>query len=129
MMTTLQQTFLMIGALFGFLGVAGGAFGAHFLKTRLPSHSLDVFEVAVRYQMYHTLALIVLVALIGLFPSLWFSVAGWLFIIGIVIFSGSLYALVLSGVKLWGAITPIGGLFLLIGWLSVLLGAFLSRTS
>lgn len=125
-MTTLQQIFLIFGALFGFLGVAAGAFGAHLLKTRLPSDSLNIFEVAVRYQMYHALVLIALVALIGLFPSLWLTSAGWFFITGVVIFSGSLYALVFSGVRIWGAITPIGGLLLLIGWLALLLGGIIA---
>lgn len=121
-MSSLQQIFLIIGALLGFLGVAAGAFGAHLLKSRLPANSFDVFEVAVRYQMYHAVVLIALVALIGFFPSTWLTFAGWLFTLGIVIFSGSLYALVFSGVRSWGAVTPIGGILLLIGWLSVLLG-------
>jgi uncharacterized membrane protein YgdD (TMEM256/DUF423 family) len=127
-MTTLQQVFLIIGALFGLLSVAAGAFGAHLLKSKLSSDSLTIFEVAVRYQMYHALVLMGLVALMGLFPSTWFACAGWLFIVGIVIFSGSLYALVFSGVKLWGAITPIGGLLLLISWLVLLFGAVFYRT-
>lgn len=127
-MTALQQTFLIISALLGLLGVATGAFGAHLLKTRLSSESFNVFEVAVRYQMYHTLVLFILVILIGLFPSVWFGLAGWLFVIGIVIFSGSLYALVLSGIRSWGMITPIGGLFLLMGWLMLLLGGFFAKS-
>jgi uncharacterized membrane protein YgdD (TMEM256/DUF423 family) len=126
MMNTLQQIFLIFGALFGFLGVAAGAFGAHFLKSRLPVDSLNIFEVAVRYQMYHALVLITLVAFVGLFPSIWLTIAGWLFITGVVIFSGSLYALLFSGIRLWGAITPIGGLFLLMGWLALLLAGIIA---
>lgn len=122
-MTTLQQIFLIIGALLGFLGIAAGAFGAHLLKPKLSSHSFEVFEIAVRYQMYHAVVLMALIALMALFPSIWFNVAGWLFISGVVIFSGSLYILALSSVRAWGAVTPIGGLLLLIGWLSLLLGA------
>lgn len=127
-MTTIQQSFLFIGALLGFLGVSAGAFGAHFLKSKLSSDSLAIFEVAVRYQMYHALVLLILVALIGFFPSPWLTNAGWLFIAGVVIFSGSLYALVFSGIKLWGAVTPIGGLLLLLGWLALLLGSLFQRT-
>jgi uncharacterized membrane protein YgdD (TMEM256/DUF423 family) len=128
-MTALQQIFLTIGAFLGFLGMAAGAFGAHLLKSRLPSESFDVFEVAVRYQMYHALVLVALVALLGLHPSPWFAWAGWLFIVGVAIFSGSLYALVASGMRWWGAITPIGGLLLLVGWLVLLLGALFARPS
>lgn len=128
-MTALQQTFLTIGALFGLLGVAAGAFGAHLLKSRLSSDFLNIFEVGVRYQMYHALALVVLAVILGLFPSNWFVFAGWFFVVGVVIFSGSLYALVLSGIKLWGAVTPIGGVLLLMGWLSLLLGGFLGKSS
>jgi uncharacterized membrane protein YgdD (TMEM256/DUF423 family) len=128
-MTNWQHFFLITGALFGFLGVAAGAFGAHLLKSKLSIDSFDVFEVAVRYQMYHALALIGLVAILGFIPSTWLTIAGWLFIIGIFIFSGSLYAYVLSGIRTWGAVTPIGGLILLLGWLSLLLGGFLGRSS
>ena len=128
-MTHLQQLFLMTGAFFGFLGIAAGAFGAHLLKSKISNESFDVFEVAVRYQMYHALALIGLVAILGFLPSTWLAIAGWMFIIGVFIFSGSLYALVFSGIRLWGAVTPLGGLLLLLGWLSLLLGGLLNRAS
>lgn len=126
-MTTTHQTFLFFGSLFAFAAVAAGAFGAHSLKSKLPIESLNTFEVAVRYQMYHALALLILTSLYAFFPSIWFVGAGWLFIIGIVVFSGSLYTLVFSGIKMWGAITPIGGVLLLAGWLSLLLGSILSK--
>ena len=126
-MTLLQHIFLSIGALFGLLGVAAGAFGAHALKSKLPVDSLAIFEVAVRYQMYHALLLVALAALLGFFPSLWVTLAGWFFIAGVVIFSGSLYFLLFSGVRWWGAITPIGGSFLLLGWLALVLAAFFQR--
>lgn len=128
-MTALQQIFLIFGALFGFLGIVAGTLGGHLLKTRLPVDTLNVFEVAVRYQMYHALVLIVIVALIGLFPSIWLASAGWLFITGVVIFSGSLYALVFSGIRLWGAMTPIGGFLLLMGWLALLLGGLIGKAA
>lgn len=128
-MTGLQHLFLTAGAIYGFLGVAAGAFGAHFLKSKLPVESLDIFEVAVRYQMYHALALIGLVALLGFITSIWLAISGWLFIIGMFIFSGSLYMLVFSGIRLWGAVTPVGGVLLLLGWLSLFLAGILGRAS
>jgi len=113
----LDQTFLLLGSLAGFLGVGLGAFGAHGLKTRLSAEMLAVFETGVRYQMYHALALLVVSAAIGHLGSARLLVsAGWLFVAGIVLFSGSLYALALSGVTTLGAITPIGGLAFLGGW-------------
>lgn len=125
-MSSLQQFFIITAALFGFIAVAAGAFGAHFLKTRLSTDSLAVFEVAVRYQMYHALALFALAAVMGFVASPWLVSAGWLFIAGAFIFSGSLYGLVFSGIKILGAITPIGGVLLLLGWLAILFGALLS---
>lgn len=108
--------FLLIGALAGFLAVALGAFGAHALRERLSPEMLAVFETGVRYQMYHALA-ILFVALLMPRMGGWLVVsAGWLFTAGIVLFSGSLYALALTGVTTLGAITPIGGLAFLAGW-------------
>jgi uncharacterized membrane protein YgdD (TMEM256/DUF423 family) len=107
----------------GFLGVALGAFAAHGLKASLSPDLLAAFETGVRYQMYHAF---------GLFAAAWgfarwqaraFAVAGWLFVAGIVIFSGSLYLLALTGVRAWGAVTPIGGLAFLAGWLCLAWGA------
>jgi uncharacterized membrane protein YgdD (TMEM256/DUF423 family) len=113
----MDRTFLTIGAIFGFLGVAFGAFGAHALKSRLSTEMLAVFETGVRYQMYHALAILIVAAAIGHFGNVWLlSAAGWTFAGGIVLFSGSLYALTLSGVGGLGAITPIGGLLFLVGW-------------
>jgi len=123
-----QQIFLAFGALFGFIGVATGAFGAHLLRSRLSIEFLNTFEVGVRYQLYHAFALIGVALLMHLFPSSWFLTAGWLFMIGTLIFSGSLYILVLTGVKSWGAVTPVGGLLLLAGWFSLFLGSFFIRS-
>ncbi len=102
---------IRLGAGFMFLAVALGAFGAHALKTRLTPDMLAIFETGVRYQVYHALALLLLAAVRG--PSK----AGWCFTAGIVLFSGSLYLLALTGVRKWGAVTPIGGLLFLAGWL------------
>jgi uncharacterized membrane protein YgdD (TMEM256/DUF423 family) len=112
-----------LGALFGFGGVALGAFAAHALRSRLPADLAAVFETGVRYQMYHALALL-LVAMAG---EWWLGAqaewAGWLFVAGIVLFSGSLYVLALTGVRWIGAITPLGGVSFLVGWAVLVWGA------
>ncbi len=116
MAATRHELFLGLGCIFAFLGVAAGAFGAHSLKGRLDPEMLTVFETAVRYQIYHSIAL-VLVGLAGFrFPTAGLHLSGWLFAAGIVLFSGSLYVLALSGVRWMGAITPLGGVAFLGGW-------------
>jgi uncharacterized membrane protein YgdD (TMEM256/DUF423 family) len=113
----MANTFMLIGSLAGFLGVAAGAFGAHALRSRLSSDMLAVFETAVRYQMYHALALLITAAVIGrVGDARLLSIAGWSFITGVVLFSGSLYGLALSGTPGLGAITPLGGVAFLLGW-------------
>jgi uncharacterized membrane protein YgdD (TMEM256/DUF423 family) len=100
-----------------FIAVALGAFGAHGLKGRLTPELLATFEVGVRYQMYHALALLGVAWACTKWPGTAVTAAGWLFVAGTVVFSGSLYALSLSGVRWLGAVTPVGGLALLGGWL------------
>ena len=113
----MADTFMLIGSLAGFLGVAAGAFGAHGLRNRLSPEMLAVFETAVRYQMYHVFALLITAVVIGrVGDARLLTIAGWSFITGIVLFSGSLYALALTGMPGLGAITPVGGLAFLIGW-------------
>jgi uncharacterized membrane protein YgdD (TMEM256/DUF423 family) len=113
----MDRTFLLIGAVLGFLGVALGAFGAHVLKSRLSPEMLAVFETGIRYHMYHAFAILIVAAAIGhLGSARLLSLAGWFFFGGVLLFSGSLYALALSGVGILGAITPIGGLLFLAGW-------------
>ena len=113
----MHKNFLLVAAILGFLGVAFGAFGAHGLRERLPTEMLAVFEIGVRYQMYHVFALLTVAAAIGHFGQLrLLHIAGWSFIAGTLIFSGSLYALALTGTSMFGAITPIGGVGLLVGW-------------
>ncbi len=107
------------GSFFAALGVGLGAFGAHALKSRLSPEDLAIFEVGVRYQMYHALALLALGFIASKIDSTLIKVSGWSFIFGIVIFSGSLYTLVFSGVRTWGAVTPIGGLAFILAWLLV----------
>lgn len=119
-LTSTARLLLGIASLSGFLSVALGAFGAHGLKSRLSAEMLAVFETGARYQMYNSLALLAVGLLVLLLPEVkTLGTAGWLLIAGTVIFSGSLYALSLSSVKVWGAVTPLGGLFLLAGWLTL----------
>ena len=112
----MDRTFLFVGAVAGFVGVALGAFGAHGLRTRLSAEMLAVFETGVRYQMYHALAILIVALAAARLDGWLIRAAGWLFTVGIVLFSGSLYALALSGVTILGAVTPIGGLAFLGGW-------------
>ena len=108
--------FLLIGAVAAFLAVGFGAFGAHGLRGRLSPDMMAVFESAVRYQMYHALALVLVALILGRMDGWLIRAAGWCFVAGIVLFSGSLYVLALSGVTILGAITPLGGLAFLAGW-------------
>lgn len=124
MMTVSQQYLLFLCAVMGFAGVAVGAFGAHALKQRLQPDMLAIFEVGVRYQMYHVLAMGLALGVAILTGNSWGLWAGWLFFAGMLIFSGSLYILALSGVKAWGMVTPIGGLLFLLGWLCLAVTAF-----
>ncbi|MES1263933.1 MAG: DUF423 domain-containing protein [Peristeroidobacter soli] len=107
----------------GFLGVALGAFGAHALKTRLPPDMLAIFETGVRYQMYHVFALVAAAWAWARWPALVFTAAGILFVVGILVFSGSLYLLAFTGLRTLGAVTPLGGLAFLGGWLCLAWGA------
>ena len=113
---TPERLFVALGAFSAFIAVAAGAFGAHGLKTRLAPDLLAVFEVAVRYQMYHALGLFACAWAVGKWPGALASSAGWLFVAGTLVFSGSLYVLSLTGVRWLGAITPLGGLAFLAGW-------------
>jgi uncharacterized membrane protein YgdD (TMEM256/DUF423 family) len=118
-----DRTFLLVGALAGFTGVALGAFGAHALRAHLSPDMLATFETGVRYQMYHALAVIA-IGLIAARMGGWLIVAaGWLFAAGIVLFSGSLYLLALTGITALGVITPIGGVAFLLGWACLALAA------
>ena len=112
----MKKMMLPAGAMLAFLGVAAGAFGAHVLKDHLSNEMLEVFETAVRYQMYHAIALVLsgILAIIRYHNR--FVLIGWLFISGVILFSGSLYVLSLTGIKAFGIITPFGGVAFLAGW-------------
>jgi uncharacterized membrane protein YgdD (TMEM256/DUF423 family) len=109
------------GALFGFTGVAAGAFGAHALKSRLDPDALAVFDTAARYQMLHALALLACAWVLHELPGRAATASAICFGLGITVFSGSLYALSLGGARALGALTPLGGVLLLLGWLALLL--------
>jgi len=111
-----MKIFFSLGALLAGLGVVLGAFGAHALRATLSLEDLATFEIGVRYQMYHALALFVVAWATTQWPVPTVHAAGWLFVTGIVVFSGSLYVLVLTGQRWLGAITPIGGVALILGW-------------
>jgi len=111
------------GAVLCGLGVVLGAFGAHGLRGRLSPDLLDVFETGVRYHLIHGLGLLAVAWAASRWPSGWVGAAGWLFVAGILVFSGSLYLLALTGARWLGAITPIGGLCLILGWMALAIGA------
>ena len=113
----MDRLFFALGCVSGFLGVGLGAFAAHGLKARLAPDLLAVFETGVRYQMFHALALLAVGWACARWPGVATTASGWLFVAGTLLFSGSLYVLALSGVRWLGAITPIGGLAFLGGWL------------
>lgn len=120
------RIFLAIAAVFGGLSVAAGAFASHALREKLSERALQIFETAARYQMYHAIALLLVALLLSRadFPQPTLVAAGWAFIIGVAIFSGSLYALSLTDVKVLGAITPLGGAAFIAGWVCLAIAAF-----
>lgn len=114
----MYKTFILIGAMFGALSVAIGAFGAHGLKSMLETAGrTDTFETAVKYQFYHTFAILLMGLLLQKGENSLLNISGWLFLAGIIVFSGSLYALCFTGIRWLGAITPIGGVAFIAGWL------------
>ncbi|GEO25457.1 membrane protein [Alicyclobacillus acidoterrestris] len=115
--------YAVIGAIFAFLSVALGAFGAHALKDRMSADMLSVFQTGDQYQMYHALALLAVGILVRMgIGGRMMHISGWLFSIGIVLFSGSLYLLSTTGIKAFGPVTPIGGVCFLAGWIFFIIG-------
>jgi uncharacterized membrane protein YgdD (TMEM256/DUF423 family) len=119
----MDRLFFALGAASALISVSAGAFGAHALRARLTPDLLAVFETAARYQMYHALGLFAVAWAVARWPGPWAGRAGWLFVAGTLIFSGSLYALALTGIRWLGAVTPFGGLAFLAGWTCLVLAA------
>lgn len=121
----MERTFLVLGALSAGISVAAGAFGAHALKARLSPDLLAIFETGARYEMYHALGLVAAAWAASRGPAAAGAAAwaGWLFVAGTVLFSGSLYALALTGVRALGAVTPLGGVAFLAGWIALAIAA------
>ncbi|MGZ3806419.1 MAG: DUF423 domain-containing protein [Pseudobdellovibrionaceae bacterium] len=119
----------ILTAIFGFLSVALGALGAHSLKNILDEYGKSIYEKAVLYQMFHTVALFAVGVMQHFDKETSFSVAGWGFFVGIILFSGSLYLLATTGIKWLGAITPIGGVAFLFGWFWLVVSIFKARVS
>jgi uncharacterized membrane protein YgdD (TMEM256/DUF423 family) len=118
-----ERLFVIIGALSGAIGVGAGAFGAHALREKLEPRMLEVFETGARYQMYHAVAMLAAAWVVGRFPGSLANASGWLFLAGTAFFSGSLYAMALTDVRALGAITPIGGVCFIAGWVCLALAA------
>lgn len=112
----MERRVFAVGSILAGLGVISGAFGAHALKASLSPDMLGIFETGVRYQMYHALGLLALAWAIGRWPERRLVPAAWLLLAGTVVFSGSLYLFVLTGTRWLGAITPLGGVALIVGW-------------
>jgi uncharacterized membrane protein YgdD (TMEM256/DUF423 family) len=119
----MDRFFFAAGALLGCIGVAAGAFGAHALEARLASDRLQLFELAARYQMIHALALIAAAWAAQRWPSAVAHAGGWLLLVGVLIFCGTIYALAFGAPRMLGAVTPIGGLSLIVGWLLLAVAA------
>ena len=125
----MPTTWFATGALLAAAAVALGAFGAHGLKSRVTPELLAVFETGVRYHLYHALALLAVAWAASRWGGPWITWAGCLFIFGVVVFSGSLYVLSISNVRGWGAVTPIGGVALMAGWLCLAVGVWRGTAS
>ena len=123
----MSQRWFVLGSSLAALGVALGAFGAHGLKARVGPELLATWETAARYHLVHALALLATAWAASRWPGPTVSAAGWLFLAGMLLFSGSLYALVLTNIRALGAITPLGGLCLIAGWLALALAAWRGR--
>ena len=123
----MNRRWVAIGAVSAAIAVAAGAFGAHGLKARLAPEMLAVWETAARYQTVHALALLAVAQAAHAWRSRWVAAAGWAFVLGTLLFSGSLYALALSGVRGLGAITPLGGVAFIAGWLCLAAAAARGR--
>lgn len=123
----MARVWLITAAAYGLLAVALGAFGAHGLRAKLAPEMMAVYRTAVEYQFYHALALLAVALLALRATSPWLNVAGYAFGSGVILFSGSLYLLAVTGTRWLGAITPLGGVALLLGWFALLVYAWQAR--
>jgi uncharacterized membrane protein YgdD (TMEM256/DUF423 family) len=123
----MDRTFLMLGAFSGAISVAAGAFGAHALTGKVEPRLLEVFETGARYQMYHALALLAVGLVASRWPSGLATSAGWLFVAGTLLFTGSLYTMTFTGIRALGAVTPIGGVCFIAGWVCLALAVGKAR--
>lgn len=123
----MDRLFLIIAAFSGAVSVGAGAFGAHALRARLEPRLLEVFQTGAQYQMYHALALVGVAWVASRWPGSLSTASGWLFVAGTVLFSGSLYAMALTGVRALGAITPLGGVCFIAGWVTLALAVMRAR--
>jgi uncharacterized membrane protein YgdD (TMEM256/DUF423 family) len=126
MMST-SRVLIMAGGILGLLGVVAGAMGVHALRDTLDARALSTFETGVRFQMYHALALLAVGTLAGRWKTGFVKLSGVLFTAGVVLFSGSLYILAITGIGVFGAIAPLGGLSLMAAWTSLIVGAIRQR--
>ena len=126
MMST-GRVLIMAGGILGLLGVVAGAMGVHALRDTLDARALSIFETGVRFQMYHALALLAVGLLAGQWKTGIVKLSGVLFTVGVVLFSGSLYILAITGIGVFGAIAPLGGLSLMAAWTSLIVGAIRQR--
>lgn len=123
----MTRLFFALGALAAFLAVAAGAFGAHALEARVEPDRIETFKLGAQYQMYHALGLLAVAWATTRWPGALTTSAGWLFVVGIVVFAGTLYAIGLGGPRWLGAITPIGGTAFLLGWVFLAWAALRQR--
>ncbi|MFJ7752749.1 DUF423 domain-containing protein [Peribacillus muralis] len=119
-----MKLFIILGAINGFIAVALGAFGAHGLEGKIPDKYLETWQTAVQYQMFHAVGLLVIGLLAGKISSPLINWSGWLMLIGIILFSGSLFVLSVTQIKMLGAITPLGGVSFLAAWVLMIIAAY-----
>ncbi|MGE7875877.1 DUF423 domain-containing protein [Peribacillus muralis] len=119
-----MKLFIILGAINGFIAVALGAFGAHGLEGKIPDKYLETWQTAVQYQMFHAVGLLVIGLLAGKISSPLINWSGWLMLIGIILFSGSLFVLSVTQIKVLGAITPLGGVSFLAAWVLMIIAAY-----
>lgn len=123
----MDRLFLILAALSGAISVGAGAFGAHAMRARLDARLFEVFETGAQYQMYHALALLAVAWVASRWPGPLVTASGWLFVAGTILFSGSLYAMALTGIRALGAITPLGGACFIAGWLALAVAVMRAR--